>query len=146
MRAENAIIEDDDVRHIRIGDPEFAANLMDHNFTTMKGFDGTLPSLQAWFLRRGFLRGLSDADGYVGEHKWTITDNNTRRLRALESWIPFDADIVSEGYDGRTWAYLRVSGVLPSLYHWLYPERGQTRPALARKRETAVSVVEHAVD
>ncbi|MCG1003775.1 MULTISPECIES: hypothetical protein [Halobacterium] len=146
IRAENAIIEDGDVRHIRIGDPEFVAHLMSHNFTTTKGFDGTLPALRAWSLRRGFLRGLSDADGYVGKHKWTITDGNPRRLRALQSWIPFDSDIVSEEYDHRSWAYLRVSGVLPSLYHWLYPDRKRTRPALARKRETAISVVKYAVD
>lgn len=142
VRAENEIIEDGDARHIRIGDPEFVANLMEHNFTTTKGFDGTLPALHDWSLRRGFVRGLSDADGYVGEHKWTITDGNARRLRALQSWIPFDADIVDESYGERSWSYLRVSRVLPALYHWLYPERERTEPALPRKRKTAVSVVD----
>lgn len=141
VRAENKIIEDENARHIRIGDPTFVANLIDHNFTTTKGFDGMLPPLQLWSLRRGFIRGLSDADGYVGEHKWTITDNNSKRLRALESWIPFDADIVEESYNQRSWAYLRVSGILPSLYRWLYPQLDQTEPALPRKRRTAVAVV-----
>lgn len=140
VRAENVIIEDESVYHIRIGNRNFAENLRTHGFTREKGTDGSLPALESRSLRRGFIRGISDADGYCGVHKWTLTASNTLRLEKLRDWIPFDADLVEDEFDGRSWAYLRVSGRdrVPAFYHWLYPALEFTEPAMARKREIAV--------
>jgi len=69
-------------------------------------------------------------------------------LRKLQTWIPFESEIVNEAYEGRSWAYLRVSGQrrLPVLYHWLFPRRESTEPAMSRKRETAVQVLREQFD
>lgn len=144
IRSEAAVVEDGDLRSVTVGDQVFAAHLLDKGFTRSKGTDGALPSLDSWRLRRGFVRGLSDADGFVGEHKWTITDANDRRLRALRDWIPVEYDIVTEQYEDRSWAYLRVSGRAPlaALYGWLYPVGELTEPALPRKRAVAARLLE----
>lgn len=143
VRSENAIIEDGGTCHIRIGNPTFAANLRRHGFTSTKSTDGVLPDLETWSLKRGFVRGLADADGYYGQNKWTITDNTSKRLRKLQTWIPFESDIIEERYGDRSWAYLRVSGerAIPPLYHWLFPRGEQTEPAMARKREDAIRLL-----
>jgi len=147
IRSENAIIEDDRARHIRVGNATFAAHLREHGFTKTKGTDGALPDLQSWPLRRGFVRGLSDADGYYGRDKWTITDGTSRRLYKLRAWIPFDSDVVEERREHRSWSYLRVTGssTLPALYHWLFPRGHQTEPALTRKRTRAMQVLEESI-
>lgn len=144
IRSENAIIADGDVRHLRVGNPTFVSHLREQGFTTTKSTDGKLPDLPSWSLRRGFIRGLSDADGHYGPDKWTITDNTTKRLHRLQSWIPFDSDIVEERRDTRSWAYLRVTGsrTLPALYHWLFPRGHQTEPAMMRKRDSALQLLE----
>ncbi|MFB6353346.1 MAG: hypothetical protein ABEJ92_04605 [Halobacteriales archaeon] len=135
-------MEDRGTCHLRIGNPRFATNLRKHGFTSSKSSDGVLPDLNTWSLKRGFVRGLADADGYYGANKWTITDNTSKRLRKLQGWIPFESDIIEERYGDRTWAYLRVSGkwAVPALYHWLFPRSEHTEPAMARKREAAVSL------
>lgn len=143
LRAENAIVEDESVYHIRIGNRTFAEYLRAQGFTREKGTDGSLPELESWALRRAFVRGISDADGYCGVHKWTLTDANSRRLEKLRNWIPFETDVVEDGYEDKAWAYLRLSGrdTLPAFYHWLYPALHLTEPAMARKRETAVDTI-----
>lgn len=140
IRSENAIVEDGDTRHIRVGNPTFAEHLRRQGFTATKSTNGALPDIQSWAHKRCFVRGLADADGYYGLNKWTITDNTTKRLRKLRSWIPFECDIVEEQYDDRSWAYLRVSGSwsVAALYHWLSPRGHQTEPALTRKRDSAM--------
>lgn len=139
IRSENELIEDRGTYHLHIGNPTFADHLKKHGFTTTKSTDGVLPSLSAWSLRRGFVRGIADADGYYGQYKWTISDNTAKRLKKLQSWIPFESDLVEEEYDERSWAYQRVSGanVMPALYHWLFPQRQLTEPAMVRKRDSA---------
>lgn len=144
IRSENAIVEDGDSCHIRVGNPTFVAHLRRHEFTATKSTDGALPSLQPWSLRRSFVRGISDADGYYGSNKWTITDNTTKRLRKLQRWIPFESDMIEEQFDNRSWAYLRVSGsrTVSALYHWLFPRGHQTEPALSRKRDRALQLLD----
>lgn len=144
VRCQNAIIEDGSVHHIRVGNATFVSHLKEQDFTATKGTDGSLPDLDPWPLRRGFVRGLSDADGYYGSDKWTITDNTSKRLRKLQAWIPFDSDIIEERRDHRSWSYLRVTGssTLPALYHWLFPRGPQTEPALTRKRDSAMQVLD----
>lgn len=148
IRAENAIITDDGMRTLRIGDQQFAEHLMDKGFTTDKGTNGVLPDLNDWELRRAFIRGLADADGYYGEQKFTITDANSRRLRNLRPWFPVPYDIVEENYDGRSWAYLRVGKTydLNALYGWLFPGREQTVPAMPRKKRSALARLRNSLD
>lgn len=143
IRTEAAVVDDGDMRVVTVGDQIFASHLLDKGFTESKGTDGSLPELESWELKRAFLRGLSDADGYVGEYKWTITDANDRRLTALRDWIPMEYDIVRVEYENRSWAYLRVSGRdrVGALYGWLYPERERTEPAMPRKRDTALGLL-----
>lgn len=144
VRSEAAVVVDGDMRAVTVGDQLFAAHLLDKGFTRSKGTDGSLPELESWGLRRAFVRGLSDADGFVGKYKWTITDANDRRLNALREWIPVEYDIVDEQFDDRSWAYLRVSGQdrLGALYGWLYPSRDRTEPAMPRKRDSAVELLQ----
>lgn len=146
IRSRSAIVVDGDMRCLTVGDQTFAEHLFDHGLTNTKSTDGTLPELDSWSLRRGFIRGLADADGYYGEYKWTITDATDRRLRKLHEWVPVETDVVHESYDGRNWAYLRVLGRerLRPLYAWLFPKGMETEPSLPRKRDTAVRVLSDA--
>lgn len=146
VESENAMIEDGSERHLRIGDQEFAENLYDKGMTETKSTDDSLPELSSWELRRAFVRGLADADGYFGRKKWTITDATDRRLKRLRRWIPVELDVVHENYGDRSWVYLRTSRShrLVALYGWLFPRREQTEPAMPRKKEVALSVLERA--
>jgi len=148
INAENKLVEDKNVFHLRVGDEEFAKNLIEQDFTEMKGRDGSLPQLESWDKRRSFIRGLSDADGFYGEYKWTITDNTSNRLQKLRNWIPLETEIVNEEYDGRSWSYLRVTGrdQLRVLYSWLFPEGIHTKPALTRKRDDVLDILRESMN
>lgn len=142
-RSENALIEYEDKWTVRIGDQQFAEHLYDKGLTPTKSTDGSLPELSSWELRRGFVRGIADADGYYGECKWTLTDATDRRLKRLQDWIPVDLDIVHDNFDGRSWAYLRTSRghKLNALYGWLFPRRKDTEPAMPRKKAIALETL-----
>lgn len=144
IRSESALIEDGNSIGINVGNQRFVEHLADKGLTPSKGTEGTMPDFDEWSLRRSFVRGLADADGYYGEDKWTITDATDRRLRKLRAWIPVDTDIVDERYDGKSWSYLRVSQKhqLRALYGWLFPRRAQTEPAMPRKRAIALEFLE----
>lgn len=148
IRSESAVVQDGDMRKLTIGNQQFAEHLIDKGFTRHKGTDGSLPKLTEWKLRRAFIRGLADADGYYGQQKFTITDANAKRLRGLRPWFPVPYDIVEEEYDGRSWAYLRVGKTydLNSLYGWLFPGREHTVPAMPRKKETAMERLRTSLD
>lgn len=141
--AENELVKDGDCLSLRISDAKFAENLIEKGFTTDKSYDGALPDIDSWDLKRAFVRGLADADGYFGDSKFTITDNTSKRLERLRAWIPVDYEIVHEEIDDRDWAYLRSSGKkdLLSLYTWLFPDGKSTEPALGRKKDIAVDFI-----
>ena len=146
INSDSAMIEDRSKLHIRIGDQEFAEHLYEKGLTETKRTDGSLPDLSSWELRRAFVRGLADADGYYGPDKWTITASNDLRLKRLETWIPVDVDIVRDEVENRSWAYLRTSRThrLTALYGWLFPRRDRTEPAMPRKKDVALRVLETA--
>lgn len=143
IRCKSATIEDGGMRCVDVGNQTFAEHLFEKGFTSSKGTDGSLPTLETWPLKRGFVRGLADADGYYGPNKWTITDANTKRLERLRAWIPVEFDVVEEQHDGRKWAYLRVSRThrLRALYSWLFPRGEATEPAMPRKKAIAMAVL-----
>lgn len=145
IRSESALIEDDGTLGINVGNQRFVEHLADKGLTPAKGRDGSLPGLQSWSMKRAFLRGLADADGFYGHDKWTITDATSRRLQRLLDWVPVEADIVEEELDGRSWSYLRVSRKhrLRALYGWLFPRRAQTEPSMPRKRATVLDFLQN---
>lgn len=148
IAAESGLIEDGGVYHLRVGNKQFAENLKEKGFTETKGVDGALPDLKRTELRRSFVRGLADADGYYGTNKFTITDNTAKRLQKLQSWLPVKSEIVHENVEDRSWAYLKVSikRELIVLYLWLFPRGNKTEPAMARKREPAIITIRERVD
>lgn len=146
INSDNAIIEDRSKRYNRIGDQKFAEHHYEKGLTETKRTDGSLPDLSSWELRRPFVRGLADADGYYAPDKWTITASNDLRLKRLETWIPVELDIVRDEVENRSWAYLRTSRThrITALYGWLFPRRDRTEPAMPRKKDVAFRVLETA--
>jgi hypothetical protein len=147
IRSESALIEDQKTLGINVGNQQFVEHLTDKGLTPTKGHDGVLPNLSSWSLRRAFVRGLADADGYYGPNKWTIADATPHRLENLQRWVPVETEVVNENYDEKSWSSLRVSRGhrLVALYGWLFPRRSQTEPAMPRKKETAIETLRESI-
>lgn len=122
--------------YISVSNWNFAYDLASHGLTPGKTFNRNLPHLNESDLKAGFIRGLFDADGHIGEYgRFNITGSNRERFEELAKWIPVEAYINDRSDGVHT---LRVGGQkqLLRLWKWLYPEGRNTTPALERKIET----------
>lgn len=120
----------------------FADNLASHGFEPGKTTSSDVPDLSSEDLRRGFIRGLSDADGHVDKYQWTIVGSNVERFEKLSDWIPFPTYVQRRTVRLKNSPVLTLNGVglLPKFYSWLYPDGEDTIPSLDRKAREANAI------
>jgi hypothetical protein len=112
------------------------SDLESHGLTRDKTNSNSLPGLTDDNLQASFVRGLFDADGHWGEFsRFNITGSNKQRFEKMGDWLPVDFYINERGDGVYTF---RVGGKdrLDRLKGWLYPNGGDTEPALTRKIPT----------
>lgn len=122
----------DDKAFLPVTNEKFGSHLVNHGMDSNKTFSNSLPDLTEKSKQKAFIRGLSDADGHIGERQWTIAGSNVNRFEKLSKWIPFDCYVHDRDVGG---CELIMNGVdkLTKFYGWLY----SGSPALTRKEKQA---------
>jgi hypothetical protein len=133
MGAEHHVYYHDDTPRITIRNQSLVRAFERLGATIDKNGTGTLPPFDGWAWPH-FTRGLFDGDGHAknNPNRSLIIVQNRNRLEQLRYYTPVEGTI----HDGNGTHRIGWWGEdFEEMVAWMYPDGGDTEPALARKRD-----------
>lgn len=117
---------------LQIKNSRFVDSLQRLGVDEKKTFSSSLPELEQVY-QCDFVRGLFDADGYIGDYEWCITGSNEVRFSRLGRWLPVDSRVYDYPNEPKYQLKVSTKSDLEQLAKWLYPNGTNTKPKLERK-------------